>query len=117
MDRETSSHPQTSSSKSSPRSTDQPQPASCSTEYAAERARLMFGCYRRGDANDPDTYVMAVTAVLMRYSPDVVRTVTDPYSGLPSRKSESGWSGLPDVADVKQACEAEAARQERINHY
>jgi hypothetical protein len=78
-----------------------------------ERAQLMFGCYRRGDANDPDTYVAAVSMVLSRYSAEVVKTVTDPFSGLPSRKSESGWTGLPDVADVKQACEDEAARAER----
>ena len=83
-------------------------------EYATTRAKLMFGCYRRGDANDPDTYVAAVAMVLSRYSAEVVQAITDPFSGLPSRKSESGWTGLPDVADVKAACEAEAARRDRI---
>lgn len=77
----------------------------------------MFGCYRKGDANDPDTYVAAVTMVLARYSAEIVTAVTDPYSGLPSRKSESGWTGMPDVADVKDACEAEAVRIERLAQY
>lgn len=77
----------------------------------------MFGCYRRGDANDPDTYVAAVAMVLARYSTEIIRSVTDPYSGLPGRKNESGWSGLPDVADVKEACEAAAARIERLERY
>lgn len=73
----------------------------------------MFACYRRGDANDPDGYVAAVASVLARYEPAVIETVTDPYSGIPGRKS-NGWSGMPDVADVKEACEAEANRRERI---
>lgn len=82
-----------------------------------ERAKLMFGCYRRGDANDPEIYVAACTSVLARYPAEIVRNVTDPYSGLPARKTEQGWSGLPDVADVKEACEAEATRQKRLREY
>lgn len=74
----------------------------------------MFGCYRRGDANDPDTYVAAIASVLSRYDLDVIREVTDPFSGIPSRKKENGYSGLPDVADVKDACEGEASRRARI---
>jgi hypothetical protein len=53
----------------------------------------------------------------MHYSAEVVKAVTDPYSGLPSRKSESGWTGLPDVADVREFCENEAKRRERYAHY
>jgi hypothetical protein len=77
----------------------------------------MFGCYRRSDAADADTYVAAVAMVLAHYAAAVVQVVTDPFSGLPSRKTESGWSGLPDVADVKEACEDEAARQHRMAVY
>ena len=71
------------------------------SEYAAERARLMFGCYRRGDANDPDTYVAAITATLARYPEDIIRDVTHPASGLPVQKDF-----LPTVAEVYRACEA-----------
>lgn len=77
----------------------------------------MFGCFRRSDAADPEIYVRAVELVLAHYSPEVIKAVTDPYGGLPSRKNEQGWSGLPDVADVKEACEAEAVRQERLAKY
>ncbi len=77
----------------------------------------MFGCYRRGEANDPDTYVAAITMVLTRYSAEVVEAVTDPFAGLPSRKKENGYTGMPDVADVKEACENEAARQLRFAKY
>lgn len=61
----------------------------------------MFGCYRKGDANDPETYCAAVTAVLAQYPPDVVRLVTDPRSGLASRQEF-----LPTVKEVRDACEA-----------
>lgn len=85
-------------------------------EYAAERARLLLGCYRTGDANDPDTYVAAVSATLARYPDRVIDLVTDPRIGLPRKKT---W--LPSVKEVYDACEEEhlplreeEARQERI---
>jgi len=76
----------------------------------------MFGCYRKGDANDPDTYVAAITATLARYPEDVIRDVTNPTSGLPVQKDF-----LPTVKEVFTACEAivqprreAAAREARI---
>lgn len=66
-----------------------------------ERARTLFGCYRKGDAHDPETYVAAVAAVLSEYPDDTIWTVTDPRAGLPSKV---GW--LPTVKEVKDACEA-----------
>lgn len=69
--------------------------------YAAERARLLLGCYRKGDANDPDIYVAAITATLGRYPQDVIRSVTHPASGLPTK---CGF--LPTVKEVFDACEA-----------
>lgn len=70
------------------------------TSYAAERARLMFGCYRTGDANDPATYVAAITAVLARYPEEIITQVTHPVSGLPG--NGKGW--LPTVKEVVDAC-------------
>lgn len=67
--------------------------------YAADRARLLLGCYRTGDANDPGTYVAAIAAILSRYPEWVITTVTHPATGLPSRKS---W--LPTVKEVSEAC-------------
>lgn len=70
------------------------------TRYAAERARLLLGCYRTGEANDPETYVAAVTATLAHFPEDVVTKVTHPIFGLPKEKS---W--LPTVKEVHEACE------------
>lgn len=70
------------------------------TTYAAERAKLLLGCYRTGDANDPATYVAAITAILARYPQEVITKVTHPATGLPSKK---GW--LPTVKEVVDACD------------
>lgn len=84
----------------------------CSPNLAAERAAILLGCFRRGDAADPDIYVGALTAVLAEYPVHVVRQVTDPRTGLPSRVQF-----LPTVKEVRDACDAieaaERAREER----
>jgi len=85
------------------------------TAYAAERARILLGCYRTGDANDPETYVAAVTAVLARFPEQVITQVTHPVEGLPRLKS---W--LPTVKEVFDACREaslpmlEREREEKI---
>src|SRR5258706_8668910 len=70
------------------------------TSYAAGRAKLLLGCYRTGDANDPETYVAAITAILARYPEEGITTVTHPATGLPSKKT---W--LPSVKEVADACD------------
>src|SRR4051812_4873530 len=70
------------------------------SSYAAQRARLLLGCYRKGDASDPETYVAAIAATLASYPDDVITEVTHPVKGLPSRLS---W--LPTVSEVHMACE------------
>src|SRR5882724_5673204 len=102
MDQASSDQP-TSLSKQSNDS----RPETAISLYAAERARLMFGCYRKGDANDPDVYVAALTIVLSGYPEHVIRAMTNPDSGLPSKHTF-----LPSVAEVKKACE-EYIRPER----
>jgi hypothetical protein len=67
---------------------------------AAERTRIMFGCYRKGDANDPEMYTTAIAAVLAEYPADIVRRVTDPVRGLPTKLN---W--LPTVAEVVKECD------------
>lgn len=73
--------------------------------FASLRAGMMFGCYRRQDANDPEIYVAAVTAILSEYPDSVIETVTDPRTGLPSKLK---W--LPTVAEVKTECESHMYR-------
>jgi hypothetical protein len=67
---------------------------------AAERARLLIGCYRRDDVADPEVFGRAIVAVLMRYPPEVVLQVTEPATGLPSKLK---W--LPTIAELVEACD------------
>lgn len=60
----------------------------------------MFGCYRKGDANDPAVYTAAIAATLAEFPAEVIEWVTDPRTGIPAR---SKW--LPSVAEVREACE------------
>lgn len=81
-----------------------PQPSTPSsptlTLEAAKAAKLLLGCYRKGDANDPEIYVQAVVSVLAEYPSEVIKAVCDPRYGLPAK---SKW--LPTVSEVKEACE------------
>lgn len=65
-----------------------------------KRTAILFGCYRRGDANDPEIYTAAIAATLADFSAEVVEYVTDPRSGLPAKLK---W--LPAVAEVREACQ------------
>ena len=73
---------------------------------------MLFGCYRRGEANDPDAYVLAIAAVLSRYEPDLVREVTDPNTGI--QTTEKYMTFMPNAGELKVYCEGQAARRERI---
>lgn len=63
-------------------------------------AKLLLGCYRTGDANDPEIYTAAIIRVMSAYPEDVLRAIVDPLNGLPSKLE---W--LPKPAEVKSACE------------
>ena len=87
--------------------------------YASERARLLFGQYRKGDANDPETYVASIAAILSDYPAETIRYVTDPRSGIaanPLSDPETGrvWTGMPDAANVKRACELHYAPTRKL---
>ncbi len=77
--------------------------------YATSRAGLMFGCYRRAEASDPEIYAAATAAVLSEYPQDVIDFITDPRTGLPST---SQW--LPSVYEVRKACEERADHLAKI---
>lgn len=80
-------------------------------DYATERARIMLGCYRKGEANDPQMYATAVSALLAQYSRYVIEQVTHPLLGLPSKTDF-----MPTLKELKAACEQEAQREHRINN-
>jgi hypothetical protein len=74
-----------------------------------------MGQFRKGEANDPGTYVTSVAYVLSRYSDDIIVAATDPRTGL---ASTTDW--LPTIREVTAACEmlsaeaAEFARRDQI---
>lgn len=75
-------------------------PSQCDLRIAARLAAQLFGCYRASEANDPETFITAATAVLARYPEAIVRAVCDPVGGLPG---EDTW--LPSIARIRAECE------------
>jgi hypothetical protein len=69
-------------------------------DYAIKRAKILVGCFRKSDANDPEIYAAAVVAVLVRWPVDVITSVTEPATGLPSKCQ---W--LPSIAEITEACQ------------
>jgi hypothetical protein len=76
---------------------------------AAKAAKVLLGCFRSGEANDPEVYTTAVIATLARYPAHIVRAVCDPVNGLPSRAKF-----LPTISELRQDCERLQAREARI---
>ena len=94
---------------SSPKSTRSTSPHQAA--YAVERAKVLFGSYRRGDANDPDAYVAAIAAVLSSYDADLIRVVTDPRSGIAT--TEKFMAFMPNAGELKVYCDAIRDRRAR----
>ena len=72
----------------------------CSPLVVARCVEILIGCYRKGEADNPEVYTTALAAILEGYPESVVRFVTDPRTGLPGR---SNW--LPTIAEARGACE------------
>ncbi len=75
---------------------------------AKKGASRLLGCYRTGDANDPEVYISGVVAVLSRYTIEIIREVTDPATGLPSKLN---W--LPTLAEIHKECDLLSERAKR----
>lgn len=59
-----------------------------------------------------------VAAVLSEYPPETMRWVTDPRTGiaanpLPDPDTGRVWTGMPDLANVKRACEVHYGPERR----
>lgn len=72
-------------------STSRPDPVFC-----LKQAKTLFGCYRKDEVHDPDTYCAAVAVVLSDYTRQVILFATDPRTGIASKIK---W--LPNIAEVK----------------
>jgi hypothetical protein len=79
-----------------------------------ERAKVLFGCYRRGDANDPDQYVASIAAVLTLYDPEIIRDVTDPRTGISTTEKFSSF--MPNSGELKIFCDEIRQRRARVAH-
>jgi hypothetical protein len=77
-----------------------------------ERARILFGCYRRGDANDPDQYVASIAAVLTLYDRALIREVTDPRSGISTDEKHCDY--MPNSGQLKVYCDTIRDRKFRM---
>lgn len=92
-----------------PQSTDTSTALNKRRAQVARYAKLLLGCFRTGDATDPEVYAGAVIIVLADYPDDVIERVVDPRHGLPSRMN---W--LPTIAEIKSACEDLYGHRRRI---
>lgn len=81
-------------------------------EYATAKTREMLGYYRKGEANDPARYGLAIAKTLSGYSKEVINEITSPTTGLPSRTDF-----MPTLKEVRAACELEASRLNKIANY
>ena len=80
--------------------------------YASQRSQVLFGCYRRGDANDPERYVAAIAAVLARYDAELIHEVTDPNTGIQTTQKFETF--LPNVGELKRYCDAIVAHRQNL---
>lgn len=67
---------------------------------ATQRATIMYACYRRDDAANPEIFLDAAAAILASYPDDCIMWVTDPRTGIPGTLK---WP--PQPSEVKEACE------------
>jgi hypothetical protein len=81
-----------------------PTSTKCDPRTASRKAAQLFGCYPRNEANDPEFFLTAASALLACYPEIVVDRVCDPLSrgGLPAKHKF-----LPALAEIRAACEVE----------
>lgn len=80
--------------------------------FTMERAEVLFGSYRRADANDPVRYVAAIAAVLSLYEPEIMIEVTDPRTGI--QNTDDFKTFMPQSGELKRYCDGVAAVRDRI---
>lgn len=62
-------------------------------------ARKLFGYFRKGDANDPATFVAGIAIALSEYEPEIVEYVCSPKTGLPRTNTF-----CPSIPEIHEAC-------------
>lgn len=77
-------------------------------DYAIERTAQMFGCFRKGEANDPKMYTAGVAKTLVNFDEVVIEYVTSIDTGMPAKQDF-----LPTIHEVRVACEDRASFLQR----
>ena len=70
-------------------------------KLAKYHARLIFGSFRAGEANDPEVFTTALITLLMSYPAQVGAKLSDPKSGLAGKSKF-----LPTISEVREAADA-----------
>src|SRR5262249_19875432 len=52
------------------------------SEWIKDRAKIVFGSYRRDDFADPENFLLQLGMVLERYDDKIIETVTSPLCGI-----------------------------------
>jgi hypothetical protein len=84
-------------------------PSGLDPAYCLRKAQMFFGCYRKDEAHDPVIYSAAVASTFEGYPREVVERAADPRTGIAAQ-----FKFLPAVAEVREFCDREAARQHRM---
>ena len=84
-------------------SSDSPRLSAAKLALASRCARILFGCYGRNDANDPDVYVTAAAAVLSHFPEDLIIEATSPDQGMQVLQFKKF---PPNVGEIRSYCDA-----------
>jgi hypothetical protein len=82
---------------------------------AVDRARLLLGCYRRIDAQDPDTYVTAIAETLTHYDDWIIAQATHPWTGIQRTEKFKAWP--PNSGELADFCDDLKKRAARYAYY
>jgi hypothetical protein len=63
-------------------------------------AKRLFSQFKTDATVEPKTYLVAVIELFSHYSPEVVMTVTHPFTGMASKQN---W--LPTIFEIRKACD------------
>jgi hypothetical protein len=81
--------------------------------YFQAKADAICGCYRRDEAQNPETFAAALTLVLADYPKEIAEYAADPRTGIVTQYP----LGLPNIGQIKEFCDGVQTRQDRIERY
>lgn len=116
MDTEDQEHFRTIAGASVVRLNDKPRRESSSRPdlaYFQAKAHAICGCYRRDEAQDPETFAAALAIVLADYPKQIADYAADPRTGVVTKYP----MGLPNIGQIKEFCDGVRTRVDRHENY